>query len=86
MQDVIRRRDILTDTVRLYYKSAYIKEFKARVLACGECDGGWEIILDRTAFYPEGGGQPCDTGRLVIDEEPTAVRTVSSFVTDVRER
>ena len=49
---------------KLYYDSAYIKEFEAQVLSCQEGKKGWEIILSATAFYPEGGGQPADTGLL----------------------
>lgn len=49
---------------KLYYDSAYIKEFEAQVLSCQEGKKGWEITLFATAFYPEGGGQPADTGLL----------------------
>ena len=49
---------------KLYYDSAYIKEFEAQVLSCQEGKKGWEIPLSATAFYPEGGGQPADTGLL----------------------
>ena len=49
---------------KLYYDSAYIKEFEAQVLSCQEGTKGWEITLSATAFYPEGGGQPADTGLL----------------------
>lgn len=49
---------------KLYYDSTYIKEFEAQVLSCQEGKKGWEITLSATAFYPEGGGQPADTGLL----------------------
>lgn len=53
----------LPETKPLYYEDAYIKEFTARVLRVS----GNRVILDRTAFYPEGGGQPADCGLLEFD-------------------
>lgn len=54
----------MTETRRLYYEDVYRKEFKAEVLECREAKKGWHVILDKSAFYPEGGGQPSDTGTL----------------------
>ena len=51
-------------TKRLYYENAYCREFDARVTGCREGKRGWEVTLDQTAFYPEGGGQPADEGTL----------------------
>lgn len=51
-------------TEKLYYENAYTEAFSAKVLSCEEGKRGFEIVLDRTAFYPEGGGQPGDTGVL----------------------
>ena len=48
----------------LYYKDPYLRTFRARVIACEEKEKGYEIRLDQSAFYPEGGGQAGDTGRL----------------------
>ena len=49
-------------TQKLYYENQYIKEFTAKVVSCEKAENGYEVILDKTAFYPEGGGQPGDTG------------------------
>ena len=51
-------------TEKLYETDSYVQVFTATVLACTEASGGYAVVLDRTAFFPEGGGQPCDTGRL----------------------
>lgn len=50
--------------IKLYDENAYIKEFEAKVLACEKCEKGYEILLDRTAFFPEAGGQMADKGTL----------------------
>ena len=52
------------ETQRLYYQNSHQKTFTATVLACTPRDGGFAVILDRTCFYPEGGGQPGDRGTL----------------------
>lgn len=52
------------DLNRLYYKDAYIKEFTSKVISCTEDKKGFAVILENTSFYPEGGGQPSDTGIL----------------------
>lgn len=52
-------------TERLYYDDSHLIEFEARVVDVTERVSGWTaIILNRTAFYPTGGGQPSDTGTL----------------------
>ncbi|MGN1001952.1 MAG: alanyl-tRNA editing protein [Oscillospiraceae bacterium] len=51
-------------TEKLYYENVYLRAFTARVLSCAKGGKGWEVVLDRSAFYPEGGGQPGDTGVL----------------------
>ena len=52
------------ETRKLYYEDAYLQEFTAKVVDCQEKKGGFAVELDATAFYPEGGGQPCDLGVL----------------------
>ena len=51
-------------TRRLFYEDVYIQEFEAIVLSCEEKDGKYHVILNATAFYPEGGGQPADKGMI----------------------
>ena len=62
-------------TRKLYYEDCHLAEFTARVTSCEQTEKGWEIQLDATAFYPEGGGQACDLGTIG-----------STSVLDVRER
>ncbi len=59
-------------TDRLYLEDPYLREFDAAVL---DCAGGW-CTLSRTAFYPGGGGQPCDRGHLVVGGEDVPVTAI----------
>ena len=56
---------MITPTIKLYENDSYIKEFTATVLSCEEKNGAYFVVLDKTAFFPEGGGQDADKG--VID-------------------
>lgn len=50
----------------LYYTKPYLREFDGKVVSCDAADGGFAIVLDQTAFYPTGGGQPGDRGTLCV--------------------
>lgn len=51
-------------TEKLYDRDSHLSVFSARVLSCEQTKGGWAVVLDRTAFFPESGGQSADTGLL----------------------
>jgi len=51
-------------TEKLYYSDSHMKSFTAKVLSCTEEKGRFAVVLDRTAFFPEGGGQSADTGKI----------------------
>ena len=52
------------ETEKLYYQDPFLKTFTAVAQTCEAAGDGWRVTLDRTAFYPEGGGQPADHGVL----------------------
>ena len=51
-------------TRKLYDEDCHMTAFSATVTGCIRTEKGWEVTLDATAFYPEGGGQACDLGTL----------------------
>ncbi len=60
-----RSIQVMPRTERLYYRDSHLVEFEASVIDVSERVSGWTAItLDRTAFYPTGGGQPSDTGTI----------------------
>lgn len=51
-------------TIKMYDNDSYTKEFSAKVISCEEKDGDYLVVLDQTAFFPEGGGQSADGGKI----------------------
>ena len=51
-------------TEKLYETNSHMDKFNATVLSCEKSNNGYMIVLDKTAFFPEGGGQSADTGYL----------------------
>ena len=51
-------------TQKLFENDSYIKEFSATVTSCEEAEGKFLVTLDKTAFFPEGGGQAPDKGEI----------------------
>ena len=49
---------------KLYYEDSLMQSFTATVQSCEKTEKGYRVMLDATAFYPEGGGQACDLGML----------------------
>ena len=66
----------LPATERLYYDDQEGIEFEAVVLDVFEAEGGYDVVLDQTMFYPEGGGQPADHGTLSTDDATAEVYDV----------
>jgi len=52
------------ETDKLYYRDNYLKTFTAQVISCTPVGDQFAVVLNDTAFYPEGGGQACDLGTL----------------------
>lgn len=66
----------LPPTLALYYQDQYMKEFEAKVLKVIEKQ---YVVLDRTCFFPEGGGQPADSGYLTFENKKTEVTDVQKI-------
>ena len=69
------------ETIRLYYTDSHLNTFNAQVLSCIQQEDHYEIILNQTAFFPEGGGQTSDIGVLILPESGTRIE-----VYDVQEK
>ncbi|MCU4926015.1 alanine--tRNA ligase [Halobacteria archaeon AArc-dxtr1] len=79
-QAVDERFADLPDTEKLYYDDQARTQFEAVVLDVAEREDGYDVVLDQTMFYPEGGGQPADTGTLSTGE--TTVDVVDVQIED----
>ena len=64
-------------TIRLYDDDSFLKTFEALTVSSRKTEKGYETVLDRTAFFPEGGGQTGDTGVLSFGE--TSVRVLDTY-------
>lgn len=67
----------------LYYQDSYQKEMDAKVLGAFQVGKDYWIALNRTVFYPEGGGQPTDHGIFVVGEKEIPVESVQKIGTVV---
>lgn len=54
-------------TIQLYLEDSSLFEGDSKILSSGQDERGYYLVLDRTIFYPQGGGQPADQGYLEID-------------------
>ena len=68
----------LPETDLLFYDDPSGTEFEAVVLDCFEREDGYDVVLDQTLFYPEGGGQPADTGVIQTDDDTLTVSDVQT--------
>jgi alanyl-tRNA synthetase len=66
----------LPQTRTLYYEDSYTQEFEAQILKVAD---NRYVVLDKTAFYPEGGGQPADNGSLSFNGMQTKVVDVQKI-------
>jgi alanyl-tRNA synthetase len=80
------RFEDLPETEKLYYDDQQGTEFEAVVLDVFEREEGYDIVLDQTMFYPEGGGQPGDVGTLSTDDATVTVTDTQSENGVIRHR
>ena len=81
-EEVKEKEDFKIDapeTDLLFYKDFHQKEATAKILNVVNKDGKLNVIVDRTVFYPEGGGQPSDKGIISIDDKEFKVSYASKM-------
>lgn len=76
----------MVKTKAIYYEDAYIQEFTATVLSCEQGkNGSFLVVLDRTAFFPESGGQSSDIG-TIADATVSHVSIRDDIITHVLDK
>jgi alanyl-tRNA synthetase len=92
-EDDSGEKTIRAATRRLYFEDSYLQEFEAEVVERRTCEGLPAVVLDRTSFYPESGGQPWDKGTLggvevlkVVDVEGTILHVLREGVPETTVR
>src|SRR3990172_5048223 len=68
-------------TLLLYQTDSFIQEFEATLIAVNQSERS--ILLDQSAFYPGGGGQPCDTGQILCENSNYSIEKVKKQGEDV---
>jgi alanyl-tRNA synthetase len=71
-------------TVQLYLENTYLFESNSCIVECKEDEKAPYILLDQTIFYPQGGGQPCDRGKIIGDDFEYAVGDVRQIENEIR--
>mgnify|MGYP001384012594 FL=1 len=64
------------NTKRLYYLDSHMQRFEGKVLDCIKKEDMYLIVLDKSAFFPEGGGQPADTGEFRISSSSIPIQVI----------
>ncbi len=76
---LIKNLEGVPQTKLLYFKDPYKFKFKAEILKKWEVNGKMYIVLDKTYFYPEGGGQPSDKGYVSVEDKKYSVVDVQKI-------